>query len=526
MIRTSLHSSSCVTLTVLVNHHYGPDPSLKETLYKQTPSDFRPQVGMLHMTASSQSGIHRLPSETLSYIFLHVVHEYDESPLTISHICSRWRKVSISTGALWTSIKLSLPYSSSQLAYLQTWLSRSKSYPLDILLDFRDEDWNWEEDDHAFTPEISEEIISVLRPHSKRWRHVELFTDTWAPIYTFLDLTRNITDLPILKSVALSRCNAYFARKGELFKPTRFREPISLFGGACLPSLRELSLVGVHVNWQTSSLRNLVELEFKFHAYDVMPTLPQFINILTGCPELERLSIVGWGPKLDVASSTHQPVPHIISMPKLLRLCFGFVDVDYAVLVLSLFHLPALCELELEDVASIVDPMGPSDASALLELLGCSTVPSTDSCCYPLHQVECLELRSLRSSETVFANFLRRFVTLEKINLSDADSALLSALGPQNFAPGPVLAVEGGGDTNHTSKIQESRRPSFVSLSGSLAPCPHLSWGMIVMTRMMMLEMCLWLSRICSCFIVFSNLNLCVAGTCNDLKSGIEILEA
>lgn len=455
------------------------------------------------MVASSDSqlrlglfGIHSLPNEILSYIFLNAINHNDHNnnssdsdsgfdvaffPLTISHTCSRWRKVSISTGSLWTAIKLFLPCCRGQFAYLEAWLSRSKSYPLDMLLDFRDEEWNWDsEEDHPFTLDSASRIISLILPHAKRWRHIEFFTDTWAPIHAFLDRVRNLgttgveSSLPILKSVALSRCNAYFARKGECFEPIALREPIPLFGGARLPALSELSLVGVHLDWETrSSFENLLELELKFHAYDVMPTFSQFADILGACQNLERLSIVGWGPRLD-SNSTRYGLRQIISMPKLTKLCFGFVDVEYAVGLLSLFHLPSLSKLELEDVAAIVDPMGPSDATALLDLLECSTTtPESDnSRFYPLHQIECLELRSLRcNSEAAFANFLRRFSTLEKINLTDADSVLLSALGPYKFfTPEPPVITKPENDG------RSGRRPSLIvsSLSTSLAPCPQL----------------------------------------------------
>ncbi|KAF5347545.1 hypothetical protein D9757_014299 [Collybiopsis confluens] len=424
----------------------------------------------------TQSGIYRLPDEIFSYIFLSAIRDYDHPseaaffPLAISHTCSRWRKVSLSTASLWTSIKLCLPLSSEQLEYLDTWLERSKAHPLDMLLDFRDEDWAWEEENHILTLDWTHLIFSAILPHAKRWRHIELFTDTWAPIHTFLDLTRDLADLPFLKSVALSRCNAYFARKGECFKPIELREPIPLFGGAQqLPSLRELSLVGVHVDWQrsSSSLVNLSELEFKFHAYDVMPSLDRFREILAACPELERLSIVGWGPRIDEEVSptgvngiisTGHSVTRMITLPKLTRFCFGFVDVEYAMKLLSFFILPFLSELELEDVAGTVDPMGPSDSSPLLNFF--VEAPTTTT---PHHH--------------------HPFGSLERINLSDVDSELLSALGPYKFFSEPAAAAAtatavASDDTgNGVAAVPPatSRRPSFVSsLSTTLAPCPQL----------------------------------------------------
>ncbi|KAJ3993818.1 hypothetical protein F5050DRAFT_621873 [Lentinula boryana] len=470
MIKSLLHSNSSLAL----NRQVGPD-MLKDnnfaSLSSRTPRDLR----MIYTSqVRSASGIHRLPDEILSSIFFNAIQVYDNDdpseaayfPLTISHTCSRWRKVSISTGSLWTSIRLCLPHSSNQLTYLKTWLSRSKLYSLDILLDFRDEDWGWEEDDHLFTRDAANEIISIILPHVKRWRHIEFFTDTWVPIHAFLNLTQDVVDLPVLKSVALSRCNAYFARKGECFKPVEMGRAIPLFGGAHLPALQDLSLVGVHVDWRRSILVNLLELELKFHAYDVVPDLGEFVTILKSCPDLERLSIVGWGPRLD---ATFTGPKRVMSMEKLTRFVFGFVDVEYAVMLLSLFRLPSICELELEDVSAIVDPAGPSDATSILNLLSFSSTNSdSNSCFFPLYQIERLELRSIRSSEAVFAQFLHYFNSLEKIDLSDVDSALLSSLGPQRFSPGPEPRIE----VPHKAR---SRRPSFVSsLSTSLAPCPQL----------------------------------------------------
>ncbi|KAE9406651.1 hypothetical protein BT96DRAFT_203027 [Gymnopus androsaceus JB14] len=214
------------------------------------------------MDASSQSrsGIHRLPDKILSSIFLNAINECDDSaevaflPLTLSHTSSRWREVCVSTSFLWTSIYMSLPYRhnqstiQNQLVYLRTWISRSDSSPLNIHLDFRDPEWDWNEETHRFTSTWASQIFSIILPHANRWKHIEFIADTWAPIHVFLaaSAANSSESLQLLESMALSRCNAYFARKGELFKPVSLREPVPLFGGARLPSLRGLSLAGVH----------------------------------------------------------------------------------------------------------------------------------------------------------------------------------------------------------------------------------------------------------------------------------------
>ncbi|KAK0199511.1 hypothetical protein DFS33DRAFT_225151 [Desarmillaria ectypa] len=375
----------------------------------------------------------RVPNELLSYIFLYASHQ--TNAIHLSHVCSRWRNVALSTGSLWTDITITFPTSVEQLSCALTCLRRSKVYPVDLYLDFRDPTWDWDEHSHGFGSEDMEAVLHFLLPHANRWKSVNLLTDTWAPMWTFLKETQH-AETPNLRSVKLSRCNAYFVGKGETFEPARLREPLRLFGGQEMGMLKEVGLVGVHVDWVGSGLRNLLDLELKYHASDVMPTFQEFKAILEGCPDLKCLSIVGWGPRFD-----DPPMPDsaatLIRLPNLIRFSFGFVDAEYAIRLLEHMVLPGLVELALEDVSrslSFYDAESLPDVKALLDWFtgDHDAIPCSRLLTLELHGIHCYDGDALR-------RFLCRFTAVGRMSLSDVDAVLLEALKPGALTPCPAL---------------------------------------------------------------------------------------
>lgn len=387
-----------------------------------------------------QSPAHRLPNELLSYIFLLVAHDSTEAPLfpsTLSHVSSQWREVALATGGLWTRIVMSFPITAQQISSCKAYLSRSGVYPLDILLDLRDPAWDWEEESHKFRWQDMEPLIRIFLDHVGRWKKIELLTDTWAPIFTFLWYTRQVDSAPMLQTISLSRCNAYFASRGQTFQPTALRQPIQLFAGV-LESLRTVSLVGVHVNWAQSSLRNLSSLELKYHASDVMPTLDQFRGILASCPGLLRLSIIGWGPILaDQARDKNRGIS--IRVPLLQQFSLGFLDTEYAIHFLSLLEFPSLVGLCLEDVSKSINPLEQLDSTPVLEWFARTngSSPSSPSSLnqFPLEHIRSIEFHGILSNENVFARFLQQLPTLKRLGCYDISDDALRALLPQNAQP-------------------------------------------------------------------------------------------
>ena len=310
-------------------------------------------------------------------------------------------------------------------------------------------------------------VIRTLLPHVARWRRLAVLTDTWLPIFCLLVTTScSVESAPMLRSLSLSRCNAYFAGKGEMFKPESLRPPLKLFGGIPLTQLRNVSLVGVHIDWSRTHLVNLHQLELKYHASDVMPSLDEFLDILSACPDLTQLSIIGSGPRLEYGTHTHFPEPEpesesaavaprctpspvpfhpSITLDRLTRFAFGFVDVTHAVDVLSLFRLPALREMEIEDVSLTLNPYEERDASAVLKFLTSNRVRSIaavpGALGIPLDQITSLELRGLCAGRDDFSSFFSHMTSLECLVLGDTSDEAVLSLNSRPHAPEVVCPV-------------------------------------------------------------------------------------
>ncbi|KDQ59587.1 hypothetical protein JAAARDRAFT_205618 [Jaapia argillacea MUCL 33604] len=440
-----------------------------------TPNPFAVSVRhRRHRSSGQVLPIDRIPNELLSGIFEIVTHSFDDpgeslsTPTTLSLVCSRWRQIAISTPELWTTIFLTQALSPHDIARTSTWLERSKTRPLDLYLDFRDPCWSWDEEDHSFTWNDMAEILQLLLPHISRWRLVDLLTDTWAPVFAFLYDVHRAEHAPILTTISLSRCNAFFARVGEVFVPAALKVPIPLFRG-CLPSLQKLVLAGVHVDWANSGLRGLKELELKYHALDVMPSLQEFTRIITACPDLESLSILGWGPRFeDISNRVNGDVRHVSqtdnspvnSLPRLTCFKIGFLDVDYVLKMLSLFHLPALRDLFVQDIAVGLDPTDVQDASSVLQFLSnassLSASAATDRPYYPLSHIDSFDLHSVHASHSSLSKFFRSCPRIQNLTLACVDVVAIQALGPP---------------TSPTTDISHSTRNSPLK---KIIPCPSL----------------------------------------------------
>ena len=323
--------------------------------------------------------------------------------------------------SLWTSIFHSFPLSKSQLTRTITWIARSRDRPLDIYMDFRDPDWDWDEASHIFGCKAMDSIMRILVPHAPRWRSIELLTDTWAPIFTFLSCTIAIDSAPHLQTVRLTRCNEYFVARGEAFRPESLASPVAWFqGGTSLSHLRHVSLSGVHVDWTQSGLAGLRELELRYHPRDVMPTLAEFRNILRENAMLERLVILGWGPrtKLTIEHDPGQDDPQMIDLPRLEALEIGFVDVEYSIHLLSLFALPNLQSLTIEDVAFGIQSCEPQDCSSLLDhLVELSALGKV-----PLPLLRVLSLHSIYANGSSIQGLFAQLGTVKSLNLDRVDA--------------------------------------------------------------------------------------------------------
>ena len=394
----------------------------------------------------------RLPTEILSVIFSLIAHDPTANPMSfaaITHVCSRWRQIALADGSLWSRVVLTYPLYPHHLSYAISWLQRSANAPIDIFLDLRDPSWDWNEDAHNFRWQEMEPIMRIFLPHVCRWRRLELLMDTWAPIFTFLWYTRHVKSAPILETVSISRCNLYFAARGQVFRPISLRQPIQFFGEAALERLTSVSLAGVHINWNQPSLRNLTNLELKFHASDVMPSIQQFAAIFEACPSLIHLALFGWGPIFDIPS----PVRLLSNLEKF---SFGFLDTHYAIRLLSLFEFPRLEEFVLEDIGKVVSPLEVEDSTnLLLWLASASTGTSPTSMprgdgsdlsrygplTFPLANIRSFELHGIQhvTNPDAVRIIFQRLTSLTKLTLYNDVNSILELLGVPIAGSQPFL---------------------------------------------------------------------------------------
>ncbi|ESK92516.1 hypothetical protein Moror_4438 [Moniliophthora roreri MCA 2997] len=289
----------------------------------------------------ASSPIERIPIELLSYIFVLGTHSFPstsndstpedpsfnadsvKTPLIFASVSRYWRTVALNTPALWTSLCITVGSVEDDhrgqpptlnTSHITSYLTLSRKQPLDILIDARDIDWDFQEpeipnfsDCSDYTPPFSSQtmstVISLLLPHISRWRSMDILTDTWAPMYIALNMLNGpltTSGAPLLESLTLMRCNDFVSHSSH-FQPRHMRLPLFLKTPGLLPRLRSLTLRGVHVCWSSLSSifpegSSLHHLELSSHCLDVRPTFNELRAILSSCSLLKKLVINGSGP--------------------------------------------------------------------------------------------------------------------------------------------------------------------------------------------------------------------------------------
>ncbi|PFH46904.1 hypothetical protein AMATHDRAFT_68850 [Amanita thiersii Skay4041] len=416
---------------------------------------------IVYLSTVATPTVHRLPNELLLYIF-HLAVSFNEdvdvepiSPLLLTKVCRRWEHVTVSNRSLWSNIIMVYPLTSTRAIETDVLLLKSQHYPLDIYLDFRDPDWNREGSEEP-NDEVRQHLLAVLQKllrHVSRWRRLTVLTDTWFSMLAFLaSIHSSAKAAPTLQAINLSCCTGFFMGAAEAFYPQYLKHRIPLFAGMDLPQLRQVSLTGVFLDWERSRLTDLTELELKYQAGDVMPTLGDFDQILRGCPRLDKLSIVGWGfqtgkgefGSAENASSNNKqcytiPPHEPVTLEHLTSFSLGLVNESHAMKLLSLLRLPALRDLYLEDVGSFSVFQIGHDSSSLLNHVSrlssrrpCTSVANGSAAHFG--QVRSLELRGVWADQQTFENFFGCMTGLKSLSLRSTSNTALLALASSHPA--------------------------------------------------------------------------------------------
>ena len=242
----------------------------------------------------------------------------------------------------------------------------------------------------AFTSEHMKTVIALLLPHLSRWKSLSILTDCWAPMYTALSaINPFITRFgaPVLESLSLMRCNDLISFSPQ-FQPQHLKEPAFLKRGDSethsdvewcsnmLPSLKYLSLRGVHVDWDalgdslSTSETGLTSLELAWHSHDVRPRSDQFYKLLSSSSGLRSLILSASGPSISedsVSVAHHDHVP--AHLPHLQNITVGYRTALEGRVALELIDAPNVKQLDLEDATYAGDP-DVINAGPLLSYIG------------------------------------------------------------------------------------------------------------------------------------------------------------
>ncbi|KDR73040.1 hypothetical protein GALMADRAFT_252455 [Galerina marginata CBS 339.88] len=207
-----------------------------------------------------------IPNELLSLVLESGYFDYSEGPTpdtefrTLSmQISRRFRQQTVHTPSLWSVIYLSQGNAAEEIDQLPLYLERSKEYPLDIQFSCF---WN---------SQLTDPILDLLVPHSKRWRRLSIVTSS-SYILSFL----HRVNVPILENLDIS----FYSHE------RRISLPPNVFGGQT-PRLSRLCLRNINLENLDISFRDLETLEIR--GYGTWPTFSQFNDMLGGCTSLQRL---------------------------------------------------------------------------------------------------------------------------------------------------------------------------------------------------------------------------------------------
>ncbi|KAF6758577.1 hypothetical protein DFP72DRAFT_887581 [Ephemerocybe angulata] len=147
-----------------------------------------------------------LPNEILSIVFLELqrasrargTSDVPVAETTVSHVCSHWRAVSLSTPQLWSvfehvsaSSHVPARWTDERLA---VYLERSKGHPFDLWIDFATEE------DLGGNRLLS--LLHMVLPHLHRCRVFHILSDRNHPLRDFREILANAA-VPLLEICAL-----------------------------------------------------------------------------------------------------------------------------------------------------------------------------------------------------------------------------------------------------------------------------------------------------------------------------------
>jgi hypothetical protein len=191
-------------------------------------------------TTSTSINIHSLPTELLDMVFYHYTHtlatlpysdaslesirmsrcdpfrqcvgvdlDATTNPVTLTHVCARWRSLARLTSKLWSRISVRRPQAHN-IPMLAVWLQRSGRKPLDLTIIQDSNDVN------TRNTSAIRDIFYLILNQCHRWRSLtlQLYADT-GPLFLSIYEHRRWNGLSLLEGVEIHTLEDWTARESE-----------------------------------------------------------------------------------------------------------------------------------------------------------------------------------------------------------------------------------------------------------------------------------------------------------------------
>lgn len=350
-----------------------------------------------------------IPSEILASIFELCVNDgWTRTPLTVSHVCSEWRKAAL-TPTVWSHVYINSD-GRNPFGRTQFWLDRAQTVPLKITLEIRS--------DVSQLPVI----LHLLQAHASRWQSLTINSLYVMNVNHVLRLCNR--PFALLKDISIF-ISQDIARQMELGQTQDVSELHPVFQDIA-PNLQS-------IRWACNTLPgrrllppHIADLHITLsHLIDERPLpISSILGLLEGLPRLRNFRFtLPYGvehifdQEIDTARTVRMLSLEILTL-------VGSTDLFG---VLPHIYSPCLVELHLR---SSVDPLGYPHRHTEERIL-----QFVEHCSPPL---ALLDLRDLDLSHAGFLTCFRTLPHLRQLSLHESeisDDVLQSILGPTSSCP-------------------------------------------------------------------------------------------
>lgn len=285
---------------------------------------------------------HDLPTEIVNEIFRNVAWSGTDSTsartrLWLTWVCKRWRSIALEDPHLWNVIWWQ---DEPDFVRSQVFFDRAADAPKDLRIN--------DDPKSPMSMETIKLIMGKIIPRLHTVRVLIVILHEWDPLLFIVDQLRvaSLIDGPlVMERLEIHRNGPPYIQLGAGYTGP-YRQAIPLFDGRNVPSLRTLSLSGIHIDWNNTSVGNLVALDLRKVPLNRAPTFEQFRAVLKSSPMLNKLILDGAGPSFvgrDPSNTTidYPPIPLL----HLRTLALADFSAPYATYVVSQFSVPNVRDL-------------------------------------------------------------------------------------------------------------------------------------------------------------------------------------